>query len=226
MGSTTVGGRKIRVEVDRAVEQAQCVVVRLAACKLIKPTQTAQIEGIGVETLGRLALGTLDLGVFYRWRDRPDHALGHLVLQIEDVADPSIKPVCPKMCPGGGIDELSRDAHPVCRFANAAFQHVAHPKLAPDLLHIDDAPLVCETRVAGDDKQGLEMRQRRDDVLGYPVGKIFLFRIGAQIGEGEMAIEGLSGSVSAGFGGCSEFSAATAVADPSASRTAPTKRKP
>src|SRR2546425_8679590 len=86
--------------------------------------------------------GTLDLGFFHRWGDRPDNALSHLVLQIEDVAETTIKPVCPKMCPGGGIHELSGDAHPVCRLANAAFQHVAHPKLAPDLLHIYGAPLV------------------------------------------------------------------------------------
>src|ERR1700730_13765912 len=114
---------------------------------------------MGVETLGRLALGALDLGFFPRWRDRPDNALSHLVLQIEDVAEPTIKPVCPKMSPSGGIDELSRDAHSVCRFANASFQHVAHPKLAPDLLHVDGAPLVCETRVARDDEHRLEMRQ-------------------------------------------------------------------
>src|SRR4029453_12897562 len=53
--------------------------------------------------------------------------------------------------------KLSRDAHSVCRFANAPFQHVAHPKLAPDLLHVDGATLVCEARVAGDDEQRLEM---------------------------------------------------------------------
>src|SRR5207237_5707036 len=142
-------------------EQAQCLVVRLPTSKLIKPGQTAQIERIGVETFGRLALGTLDLGFFHRWRDRPDNALSHLVLQIEDVAEPTIKPFCPKMCPSGGIDELSRDAHSVCRLANAPFQHVAHSKLAPDLLHVDGAPLVCEARVAGDDEQRLETRQRR-----------------------------------------------------------------
>src|SRR6266480_1503096 len=87
------------------------------------------------------------------------------------------------MCPSGGIDELSRDAHSVCRLANAAFQHVAHPKLTPDLLHIDGAPLVNEARVAGDDEQRLETRQRGDDVLGYPISKIVLFRITAQVGE-------------------------------------------
>ena len=87
------------------------------------------------------------------------------------------------MCAGGGIDELSRDAHSVCRLANAAFQHVAHPKLAPDLLHVDGAPLVGEARVAGDDEQRLEMRQRRDDVIHHSVGKIVLLRITAHVGE-------------------------------------------
>ncbi len=130
----------------------------MPVAKLIELGQTAQIEGIGVVALGRLALGTLDLGLFHHRRDRPDNALSHLVLQIEDVAETTIKPVCPKMGPGGGIDELSCDAHPVYRFANAAFQHVAHPKLASNLLHVDGAPLVGEARVAGDDEQRLEMR--------------------------------------------------------------------
>jgi hypothetical protein len=78
------------------------------------------------------------------------------------VAEPTIKPVCPKMCPSGGIDELSRDPHSVGRFANAPFQHVAHPKLAPDLLHVDGAPLVRETRVAGDDYS-------EDDTFLFPL---------------------------------------------------------
>src|SRR5258708_30731636 len=97
------------------------------------------------------------------------------------------------MCPSGGIDELSRDAHPVSRFANAAFQYVAHPKLATDLLHIDGAPLVGEARVAGDDEQRLEMRQRRDDVLGYPISKVVLFRITAHVGEWQNSNGGFVG---------------------------------
>jgi len=79
-----------------------------------------------------------------------------LILQVEDVAEPAVKPVGPKVCTGGGIDELSRDTDPACRLANAAFQHVAHPKLTSDLLHFDRAPLVGEARVAGDDEQCLE----------------------------------------------------------------------
>ena len=41
-----------------------------------------------------------------------------------------------------------------------------------------------------------------------------------------MAIEGLSGSVRAGFGGSIGLSAVAAPAGPCASRTGPTKRKP
>src|SRR3712207_8965238 len=50
-------------------------------------------------------------------------------------------------------------------------------KLPADLLHADDAPLVDEGRVAGDDEEGPEARQGRDDVLDDPVGQIFLLRI-------------------------------------------------
>jgi hypothetical protein len=78
-------------------------------------------------------------------------------LKVENIAEPTIKPVCPKMRPSGGIDKLSRDAHSVCRFANASFQHVANPKLTANLLYVNGAPLVCEARVAGDNEQCLEM---------------------------------------------------------------------
>src|SRR6476660_8730056 len=101
IGGTTVGRGKIRVELDRAVEQAQRLVVRLPVTKLIYLGQTAQIEGIGVEALGRLAPGTLDLGFLNCRCDRPDNALGHLVLQIEDIAKTTIKPFRPKMGAGG-----------------------------------------------------------------------------------------------------------------------------
>src|ERR1700692_951322 len=106
------------------MEKLQCLVVCLPVFNLMKPGRTAQIERISVETLGWFGLGTLDLGFFHRWSDRPDNALSHLVLQIEDVAETTIKPVCPKMCPSGGIAEVSRDSHPVGRFANAPFSHV------------------------------------------------------------------------------------------------------
>jgi hypothetical protein len=42
-----------------------------------------------------------------------------LILQIEDVAEPAVKSVGPKVCTSGSIDELSRDTDSVCRLANS-----------------------------------------------------------------------------------------------------------
>src|SRR5258707_4217711 len=67
----------------------------------------------------------------------------------------------------------------------------AHPKLAPDLLHIDGAPLVCEARIAGDDEQRLETRQRRDDVIDHSISKVVLFGITAHVGEWQNSDGGL-----------------------------------
>src|SRR6266436_5100321 len=109
-------------------------------------------NGIGVEAFGRLALGTLDFGFFHRWRDRPDNALSHLVLQIEDVAETTIKPFCPDMHTGRGIDELSSNTHPVGGLLHTAFQHVTDTQLPANLLHVNGAAPIGKAGIAGDHK--------------------------------------------------------------------------
>ena len=52
-----------------------------------------------------------------------------------------------------GIDQLAGDANFFRRLAHAPFKHVAHAKLAPDLLDIDGMPFEGEARIAGDDEQ-------------------------------------------------------------------------
>jgi hypothetical protein len=188
--------QKIWVELDRAVEQPQRLVVRLPVNKQMRPGQTAQIEGIGIETLGRLALGTLDLGFFNRWRDRPDNALSHLVLQTEDVAEPAIKPVRPKMCPGGGIDKLSRDAHSVCRFANAPFQHVTHPSSRPTTFTSTARPLYVKLELRAITSSDL----KRDSAVmmssTIPSAKYSCSESPDMFWNGSTAMEGLSGNAS------------------------------
>jgi hypothetical protein len=66
---------------------------------------------------------------------------------------------------GERIDQLRGDTHPAAAFAHRAFEHIAHPQFAPDLLHIDGLPFVRKTRIAGDDKQPPDARQRGDDLL-------------------------------------------------------------
>src|SRR5215471_2291224 len=134
-----------------------------------------------VEAVGQLALGTLDLGLFHRWGDRPDNALSYLVLQIEDVVETAIKSICPKMYATSSLDELPRDAHSVCNPANASFQHIAHPEFSSHLLHVDGAPFVCEAGMAGDHEQRFEPRERRRDLLNHSVGEILLLGIAAHV---------------------------------------------
>ena len=86
---------------------------------------------------------------------------------------------------GRGVDQLGGDADAVAGAANAALQHVAHAKLAPDLPHVDGLALVPEAGVAGDDEQLGEPRQLRDDVLGDAVAEVFLIRVATHAGEGE-----------------------------------------
>src|SRR6201984_2269773 len=117
----TVGQRKLRIEFDPAVEKGERCGPGKPIAVLIKLSQPPQVDGIGIEALRRLVLGTFYFGCFNRRGDRPNHALGHLILYIEDIAEPAVKTVGPKMCTNGGIDELSRDADSVRRPANAPF---------------------------------------------------------------------------------------------------------
>ena len=76
----------------------------------------------------------------------------HAILQIEYVLDLALETLGPDMRRGRGVDELPGDADARARLAHAAFQHVAHAKLAADLLHVDGAALVGEGRIARDDE--------------------------------------------------------------------------
>src|SRR5262249_36925287 len=138
---------EIGVEFDRAIEQPQ----RLAEALLgptIKALHPTQVIVIGVEALGGLALGAFDLGRFLLRPDAAYHVGGHAVLQLEDVFEAAVETLRPQMRARGGVDELAGDAQTVRRFAHATLEHVAHPQLAADLLHIDRSALVGKAGIA------------------------------------------------------------------------------
>ena len=64
-----------------------------------------------------------------------------MVLQIEHIFERTLETVRPEMCSGFGIDKLTRDTQAISGLAHAAFEYVAHPKLAADLLHVDGSGL-------------------------------------------------------------------------------------
>ena len=55
------------------------------------------------------------------------------------------EPLRPETLARGRIVELAGDPHPVCRLAQAAFEHVANAQFAPHLLHVGCPALVGET---------------------------------------------------------------------------------
>src|SRR6516164_6004325 len=82
---------------------------------------------------------------------------------------------------GYSIDQLPRNADPLTSPAHRAFEHVSDAEFLTDLLRIDHLAFVGEARVAGDDEQPADARERGDDLLDHAVGEIFLLRIAAQI---------------------------------------------
>src|SRR5438874_3043769 len=115
--------------------------------------QSAEEIVIRVKAIGGLALCALDLGLLELPGDRADYALGHSILQVEDVLNAAVEMICPQMRAASAVHELRRDAHPLCRFANATFEHISHTQFTTDLLHVDGAALVGEARIACDHEQ-------------------------------------------------------------------------
>ena len=59
------------------------------------------------------------------------------VLHGEKISRIAVEPLRPQMRIGLGIDQLGVDADLIARSPDAAFQHVAHPQLAADLLCVN-----------------------------------------------------------------------------------------
>ena len=105
-------------------------------------------------------------------------------MKLEDVFERTVEAIGPEMRAGHRVDQLPGDPQPVPALAHGAFEHIAHAKLTPDLLHIDRLTLVRKTRIAGEYKEPADAAERGDDLLDHAIDEIFLLRIAGEIGEG------------------------------------------
>src|SRR6516165_10462164 len=103
------------------------------------------------------------------------------VLQIEDIVQNTFILFRPKMTPGLGFVQLSRDTDPSGRAPYRAFEHIPHAKIMANSTYVRGSPLVGKRGTTCDDKQTGVSRQRRDDILNYSVGEILLVRIATHI---------------------------------------------
>src|SRR5262249_44853842 len=114
-------------------------------------------------------------------RQRADDFSRDLVLEGEDVSEIAVISACPDVRAGQGIDQLDRDADSLVDLPHTALDHVAHPQLPSHLGDAYRTALVDEGRVARDDRQSVNLREVRDQVLGQSVGEVLLLGIGAQV---------------------------------------------
>jgi len=112
-----------------------------------------QIMLVSLPVRGRCRQNALCFGLVHLDGQHRDDGTGDLVLDRKDVLKLAIITLGPAMGPGDGIDELRADTNAVAELANAALQHVTHPKLASHLPDVDGPALVLKARIAGDDQQ-------------------------------------------------------------------------
>jgi hypothetical protein len=172
------------VQIDGPLKETLCEGVILGAGFTEMP-QTSLIGGPDIEAGRRLSQSAVLLGVGNRWGNSDRHSLSDLVLQRKDVGEIAVVALGPDVLASLGLDQLRSDADAIAGLAYAAFEHIAHTELAPNLLHIDRAALVSEAGVARDDEQRGIAGQRGDDVLGDPVGHELLLGIPTHVGKGQ-----------------------------------------
>src|SRR5215468_7397985 len=71
-----------------------------------------------------------------RWLNHSGDTDRHLVLQIEDGFERTVKALRPEMRAGENEYQLRSDALPPTDFANGTYKHKKYTKIAPDMFHI------------------------------------------------------------------------------------------
>src|SRR6516164_4792716 len=129
--------------------------------------QGTQIEIVGSKVARRPICRTADLSGLKGRFDDARYADCYFVLQFEDVFERTVEVVGPEMRAGYGVDQLSGDANPLTRSANASFQNISDTEFPSDLLHVDGLTFVSEARIAGDHEEPADAGERRDDLLDH-----------------------------------------------------------
>ena len=127
-----VGVRVVRIERDRAIEQALRLGVVLADRAVVQHLG-GQHAFIGRHVVGRLALRAVVRGGLDAAGKRRDDRAGHLVLDGEDILKLAVVAFGPDMPVGFRIDQLHGDADAIADLAHAALEHVFDAEFACDL---------------------------------------------------------------------------------------------
>jgi hypothetical protein len=115
--------------------------------------------------------------------ERPREPTSDLALGLHQIVTIRIEVVGPDMRTRFRVDQLHVDLNPVDKPSHAAFEHIADPEVAANLLHVNWFALVGEGGGASDHEAVGDLREVGRQIVGDRVRKIFLLRIVRQICE-------------------------------------------
>src|SRR6266508_3847551 len=137
----------------------------------LKPSQVAVIR---LKIRRRLAAKTAPLDYGQLHFEGRHNLLCDLVLHGKNVLQVAVIPLGPYVKPACRVKELRCDPDATPRFANTAFQHIAHPELSADLLHLHRLAFVGEDRIPRDDKETRDLREISNEIFSNAVTEILL----------------------------------------------------
>ena len=107
----------------------------------------------------------------------PSDRIDNLVLHGEHIGDLAIKFLSPDVGTTFDVDQLGRHADTVAANSNAALEYVTSAELTADGGDVDGTAFELEGSVAREDREELELRQRRDEVFGQTIDKVVLANV-------------------------------------------------
>ena len=156
------GGEILAGQEQAAALQVQVVSVKVLGCGL---------DGNRFQSDAQFAFQGVNDGV------------GDFVLDRKDVIQFAVESIGPQVAIIGCIDQLGRDAHPVAGLAHAAFEDVVDLQFLGDGRNVQVLALVYERRSARCHLEPIDTHQQVQQFLGNAVGKVFLFRVVADVQE-------------------------------------------
>jgi len=185
VGQFRMGKCVVRIEPGcRGVEIDGTPIVDFAPALLVELALQIGVVGRKIAAGRAIALQHAGIAIFIR-RPQPGlqccrHCRRDVILQREQILVRPLVVLRPERGAIVGLDQLDDDAHPAAGAAHAAFQQVGGTQLGSHAAAVFLAAAKAERGIARDDLQLARLRQRDDQILGQPVGKI-QFRVATAV---------------------------------------------
>ena len=150
---------------------------------LVSVPKAALVEVPGAQIVRPVRARPLALGLAKLGLDCTHQRCGDFVLNGENIFQLAVVALGPDMVARQTVNQLRRDTNALAGLANTAFEHIGHAQCPGNFADVGRLPLIREAGIAGDYEEPSYSRQRGDQILGDPVGKILLVRVAGHVGK-------------------------------------------